>query len=97
MYGKRQMRQSKIRNKHLKIQDRCELWTNHQLNFYLFYMLYSIAWLRVLESFLTTVRLITDYRLCAILRPLGLAGKLDSYPGTPATSFYDPQSPPSAR
>ena len=31
-------------------------------------------------------------------RPLGLPGRgTDSYPGTPATSFYDPQSPPSAR
>jgi len=30
--------------------------------------------------------------------PLGLPGKAtDSFPGTPATSFYDPQSPPSAR
>jgi len=30
-------------------------------------------------------------------RPLGLGKGTDSYPGTPATSFYDPQSPPSAR
>jgi len=29
--------------------------------------------------------------------PLGLGKGTDSYPGTPATSFYDPQSPPSAR
>ena len=39
----------------------------------------------------------------SLYRPPGLgqersqAGALDSYPGTPATSFYDPQSPPSAR
>ena len=35
-----------------------------------------------------------------MLRPHGLTGGkagTDSYPGTPATSFYDPQSPPSAR
>ena len=30
-------------------------------------------------------------------RPPGLGKGLDSFPGTPATSFYDPQSPPSAR
>jgi len=31
------------------------------------------------------------------LRPQGLGKGLDSFPGTPATSFYDPQSPHSAR
>ena len=94
MYEKRQMRQTKTGNKYLKIQDRCGLWTNPQyLSRYV--IQHSVA--AGSGDCLTTVRLITDYRRCAILRPLGLAGKLDSYPGTPATSFYDPQSPPSAR
>ena len=52
---------------------------------------------------LRTVRMCCKTSLTArlMLRPHGLMvgkqGSDSSYPGTPATSFYDPQSPPSAR
>ena len=41
---------------------------------------------------------LADYHHILLLRPQRGLDRLDSFPGTPATSYYnDPQSPPSAR
>ena len=51
----------------------------------------------ILSAVLRIITHVTPILIHLNFRPQGLGKGLDSFPGTPATSFYDPQSPHSAR